>query len=187
MPRVQPTVVVMGHDDVPQVARLWSARRDEAGTATESAQRALSDGRLHDVLTRDYTCVFLAVVDGEVVGYAWTTICPLTAHLDAPSISIDDAYVVPDRRAQGIGRALLAAVAGYAQSHDLDHVACGLPAQARDANRTLARLGFVPLVTRRVTQTSALVRRIHGDDPRLRVDQLLLQRRRRAQRAAVRA
>lgn len=161
---------------------MWIARRGEEGHSTEAARRAVEEGRFAEALTRDYVTLLTAVLDGRVVGYVWLTTSPLSAHLDVPSLGIEDVYVVPEARGQGVARCLLTAVAGLAQKRGVDHVGCALPTQAKDAHRTLARLGFAAVVTRRMAQTSTLLRRLRGPEARpANVDQLLLQRRRRAQ------
>ena len=172
----------MCRDDVELLAEMWIARRGEDGHSTDAARRAVEEGRFAQAVTREDVTLLTAVLDGRVVGYVWITALPMTAHLDVPSLGVEDLYVVPEVRGQGVGRALLTAVAGLAQKRGVDHIGCALPAQAKDAHRTLARLGFAAVVTRRVAQTTTLLRRLRGPEARPgNVDQLLLQRRRRAQ------
>jgi len=172
----------MCRDDLEVLAEMWVERRGEGGHSRESARRAVDAGRFAEAVTRDYVTMLAAVLDGRVVGYVWASSLPLTAQLDVPSLGIEDLYVLPEARGQGVGRCLLTAVAGLAQKRGVDHVGCALPTQAKDANRTLARLGFAAVVTRRVAQTSTLLRRLRGPEVRPgHVDQLLVQRRRRAQ------
>lgn len=172
----------MCRDDLEVLAEMWVERRGEGGHSRESARRAVDEGRFAEAVTRDYVTMLAAVLDGRVVGYVWASSLPLTAQLDVPSLGIEDLYVLPEARGQGVGRCLLTAVAGLAQKRGVDHVGCALPTQAKDANRTLARLGFAAVVTRRVAPTSTLLRRLRGPEVRPgHVDQLLVQRRRRAQ------
>lgn len=183
MPRVHPSVVPLSEDDLEVAAALWVARRTEAGHAGEGARRAVDEGRFREAIRRDYVTVLLAVLDGRVVGYVWLTSHPMSAQFDVPALAIEDMYVVPEARRQGVGRALLTATATCANKRGIDHVAAAAPAAAKDTHRSLARLGFAATVTRRVAQTHLLLRRVRGPEPRLAgVDQLLLQRRRRAQR-----
>ncbi|WP_176489778.1 GNAT family N-acetyltransferase [Mobilicoccus massiliensis] len=183
MARLQPSVVPMSHDDLAPLAALWVERRGEEGHSRDAARRAVDEGRFAEAVGRDYVTVLTAVLDGALVGYVWLSALPMTAHVDVPSIGIEDVYVVPEARGQGVGRCLLTAVATHAHKRGVDHLGCAVPTQAKDANRTLARLGFAATVTRRMAQTTTLMRRLRGSEPRANLDQLLLQRRRRAQRA----
>ncbi|MDO5629063.1 MAG: GNAT family N-acetyltransferase [Mobilicoccus sp.] len=183
MPRVHPSVVPMSDADVDDVAVLWIARRVEMGYAADSARRAVEESRFREAVLRDYVTVLLAVVDGQVVGYVWLTSHPMTAQLDVPSLGIEDTYVVPEFRDMGVGKTLLTAAATSAHKRGIEHVSSAVPTSAKDTHRALARLGFAATVTRRVAQTHALMRRLRGPESRAGgVDQLLLQRRRRAQR-----
>ena len=58
----------------------------------------------------------------------------------------------------GAGRALVAAAVGYADERGMDHVIVGVSTTGREANRFFARLGFAPLVVRRIAVVSALRR-----------------------------
>ncbi|GMA39448.1 hypothetical protein GCM10025883_14930 [Mobilicoccus caccae] len=173
----------MSHDDIGHVAELWVERRAEFVHSRDGARRAVDEGRFAEAISREYATVLMAVVDGEIAGYAWVSAQPMSAHLDVSCLNIEDVYVVPAVRGQGVGRMLLTAVATYAHKRGVDHVGCSLLTQAKDANRSMARLGFAAVVTRRVAQTGSLMRRLRGPEPRGGVDQLLLQRRRRAQQS----
>lgn len=184
MRRVQPSIVPMSADDLDLVADMWVERRAEASGARESARRAVHEGRFRQAVTRDYVTMLLAVVEGRVAGYAWLSSEPMNAQIDIPSLGIDDLYVTPEWRGLGVGRALIAAAVTCAHKRGVDHVACDLPIQSKDANRAMARLGFAGVLTRRVGQTSTLMRRLRGPESRgANIDQLLLQRRRRAMRS----
>jgi ribosomal protein S18 acetylase RimI-like enzyme len=66
--------------------------------------------------------------------------------------------VAARHRRRGAGRALLAAAVGYADEHGYDQVVVGVSPHSRDANRFFARLGFVPMVTRRLASVAVLRR-----------------------------
>lgn len=177
-----PSVVPLRPEDPDAFAHfteIWVSRRVDSGLSAQGARRAVSDGRLAEMVFRDHVSVLLAYHCGRHVGYAWTSRQVLSAHLDAPSLSIDDLFVVPDSRDVGIGRALLAAAASEAQRDGVEQITCSVPSQARDSNRALARLGFAATYTRRVAPVSGLLRRLRGPQQHGTADQALIQRRRR--------
>jgi GNAT superfamily N-acetyltransferase len=168
----------------PEFTRLWTAARVEAGSTPDAAQRAASEGRIADALSRDDVMAFLALTGSTVAGFMVLTTSPLSGLIDAPSVSVDQLYVLPESRRSGVARALLARAAGFAETLGCEQVATCVPAQAREANRFFARLGFSSYVVRRVTPTSALRRRLAGEEPRAGLDQVLSRRRSLRARAA---
>ncbi|WP_168581599.1 GNAT family N-acetyltransferase [Gephyromycinifex aptenodytis] len=186
MARGLPSVVPLEPEDpeaFSHFAQIWVSRRVASGLSAEGARRAVADGRLAEVAFRDHVIVLLAYHNGEYAGYAWTTKQPWSANLDAPSMSIDDLFVLPEYRGNGVGRSLLAAAASTAQRGGVEQITCSVPSQARDANRALARLGFAAAYTRRVAPTNGLLRRLRGPEQHGTIDQVLIQRRRRLSRS----
>ena len=80
-------------------------------------------------------------------------------------------------RRHGVARALLAGVAGLAERSGADQILSGAPPSAREMHRFLARLGFTPLVLRRVAATATLRRRLAGESRRSALEDLLSRRR----------
>jgi GNAT superfamily N-acetyltransferase len=66
--------------------------------------------------------------------------------------------VAPSARKHGVGRSLLAAVALLADEREIDHVLATANSSSRDVKRYFARLGFAPLVIRRIASTATLRR-----------------------------
>ena len=162
----------------PSFTDLWVASRVEYGVSPEVAARAASDGRLRAALDRQDVRAFLALGDrGEPVGFVVATHSPFSGLTEAPSVAIDQIYVVPRARRHGVARHLLAAVTAYAEKVGCEQIGCNVPSQHRDANRFFARLGFNSQIVRRVTSTGALRRRIGVDEPRLSLEQIRHRRR----------
>ena len=88
-------------------------------------------------------------------------------------MSVDQLYVVPESRRTGVRHTPCCRAAGFAETLGCEQVATCVPTQAREANRFFARLGFSSHVVRRVTTTSALRRRLAGEEPRPGLDQVL--------------
>jgi GNAT superfamily N-acetyltransferase len=161
----------------PEFIRLCIAARVEAGSTPDAALRAASEDRIADALRREDVMAYLASVNGKTAGFMVLTTSPLSGLIDAPSVSVDHLYVVPESRRAGVAHALLSRAAGFAESLGCEQVATCVPAQAREVNRFFARLGFSSHVVRRVTATSALRRRLAGAEPRAGLDQVLSRRR----------
>jgi GNAT superfamily N-acetyltransferase len=103
----------------------------------------------------------VVAVDGNsgcVLGMAVFGVDVVSTLADVPSIYVSHLLVAPQHRHRGAGRALLAAAVGYADELGLGHVIVGVSTGGREANRFLARLGFAPLVLRRIAPVLALRR-----------------------------
>lgn len=162
----------------PSFTDLWVTSRVEYGVSPEVAARAASDGRLRAALDRKDVRAFLALGDGgDPVGFVVATHSLFSGLTEAPSVAIDQIYVMPRARRHGVARHLLAAVTAYAEKLGCEQIGCNVPSQHREANRFFARLGFSSQIVRRVTSTGALRRRIGVDEPRLSLEQILNRRR----------
>ena len=99
--------------DVPQILRFIQALADyerlsDAVVATEARLRATLFG------PRPYAEVILAVDDDDTAAGFALFFHNYSTFLGQPGIWLEDLFVVPERRDQGIGRALLAHVAALA-------------------------------------------------------------------------
>jgi len=61
---------------------------------------------------------------------------------------------------KGVGNALLEVAAEFALASGVESVAVDVPPTMREANRFFARVGFAPVVTRRVMSSTSLKRRL---------------------------
>jgi ribosomal protein S18 acetylase RimI-like enzyme len=109
--------------------------------------------------------VGFAVLMEEQVGVLSPTTTLYISHL----------LVAPSYRRRGTGRALLSGAVRHAEDREIDHLVVGVQSSARDANRYLARLGFAPLVTRRIASVAVLRRSLGIVDS---IDRVALRRRR---------
>ena len=149
--------------DVPHLVTLFEstdlplgalgARQFHADTLAHLAERLATivsaDDRSVLVATDDMTAVVgLVVVAEDEVG-------PVTP---TPVLHVSHLVVAPGHRRRGVGRALLAATVHLADQRGIEHVVATAVTGSRDANRYLARLGFAPLVVRRIAATSTLRR-----------------------------
>ncbi len=157
---------------------LWMAARVDAGVSPEVAARAASEGRISSALHRDDVRAYVAMSEGRAVGYAVAAVSPFSALTEAPCMTIDQLWVLPESRRHGVARHLMGAMTLYADGQGYEQIGCNVPAQHRDANRFFARLGFNSQVVRRITSVSALRRRLGTDEPRHHSLEVLLHRRR---------
>ncbi len=101
-----------------------------------------------------------ADADDEVVGMAVLAIDVAGELLDIPVIRVSHLVVERAHRRRGAGRALLAAAASYADEMGLEHVSIGAATTDRESNRFFARLGFSPVMVRRVAPLALLRRQL---------------------------
>ena len=186
MSRPSISVKRVGQDEERSFAELWMASRVEAGVSLEVASRPASEGRITAALHREDVRAYVALSDGQAVGFAVAATSPFSALTDAPCVTIDQLYVAPEQRKHGVARQLMTAVTLYADSRGCEQIGCNVPAQHREANRFFARLGFSSQVVRRITTVSALRRRL-GTDERHHASLEQLLHRRRSLRARARA
>ena len=157
-------------------AHLEASGDSAARVAPET--RGASEARVAVALARDDVRAFLAIMDERAVGYIVLSRRPMSFLIDSPCVSIEQIFVSRESRRSGAARALLNAAAKYADQLGAEQIASSVPAQAREANRFFARLGFSSYVVRRVTTTSALRRRLApAEDLQPALDQVLQRRR----------
>lgn len=131
--------------------------------------------RLATILTCDERTVLVSVDDmAEIVGLVVVSEGDIAAITVAPALHISHLLVAPGHRRRGVGRALLAAAVHLADQRGIEHIVATAVSGSRDANRYLARLGFAPLVVRRVATTATLRRSLGIGDG---ADRLALLRR----------
>lgn len=110
-------------------------------------------------LVADDERVVLVAVDErseQIVGVVVATEDEVGALVPMRALTVNHLVVEPSNRRRGVGRALLAAVVRSADERGIDQVVAAVANGNREANRYLARLGFTPLVMRRIASVSAL-------------------------------
>jgi GNAT superfamily N-acetyltransferase len=145
---------------------LWRELRDVGGRLERAVPPASLDGALDRLrmleADRDSRAL-VAVVDAEVAGFAVLTRGPYAALFDQTAVHVHYLHVRQDMRRHGVGKALLAASASFADECGADHVMTSVLPQLRDTNRFYARLGFAPVVVRRSVPVSVLRRRLAAE------------------------
>ncbi len=169
--------------DVPQLVRLVGttdeklsgpgARQIQADTLAHLPERFAA------ILGADDKSVLAAVDElNDIVGMVVVSEGEVGAIAAVPALHISHLLVAPKQRRRGVGRALLAATVHLADQRGIEHVVAAVVSGSRDENRYLARLGFAPLVVRRLATTSTLRRSLGIDDGSDRLAMLRRARRR---------
>src|SRR4051794_15977988 len=92
----------------------------------------------------------VAELDGLVVGMAGFVVRPMGPFVDTPVLQVDYLHVRPSFHRRGVGHALMAAAAQACEDAGAEHVSVLVFPQHREANRFYAKIGFSPMVVRRV-------------------------------------
>jgi GNAT superfamily N-acetyltransferase len=146
-------------EDAPVLVAMWCDNTETSGRMStpgvESAMRAIGDVSL-DPEQR----LVVAEVDHEVVGVAYLVRAPLSPIHEETTVRVGHLFVTGEHRSRGVGRALLAAAAAWADEKQASHLMINVSAAARDANRFLARLGLASIVTVRAAPVAALQERL---------------------------
>jgi ribosomal protein S18 acetylase RimI-like enzyme len=164
MPRSNLLVRPADTGDVDALTTLLTEHRETVSGWAYRVARTGSDAdtRAHYLrLLTDGSRRLVVAVDtptGAVIGMAVFGLDVVSTLTDLPSVSVSHLLVAPAHRHRGAGRALLSAAAGYADEVGIEHVVVGVASGGREANRFLARLGFAPLVLRRIAPVSTLRR-----------------------------
>jgi GNAT superfamily N-acetyltransferase len=186
MSRTPVTVRAAGPADVASLRELWSDILRKVGFDEQLADVARVVAEADASETR---CLAVAEVDGEVAGAVYleaTTFTPLNLE---PAVLAVSPHVFAQFRRKGVGSALMEAACRFAEQHGITHVQTAAAAEARDANRFMARLSFAPQATLRAATTSAVRARLpqarqvtQAATSRQRIDRVLAARRIRRER-----
>ena len=186
MSRTPVTVRAAEASDVASLRELWGDILRKGGLDEQLADVA---GIVATADSRDDQCVAVAEVDGEVAGAVYleaTTFTPLNLE---PAVLAVSPHVFQQFRRKGVGSALMEVACRFAEQHGITHIQTAAAAEARDANRFMARLSFAPQAMLRAATTSAVRARLpqshqvtQAATSRQRIDRVLAARRIRRER-----
>ncbi|GAA1451667.1 hypothetical protein GCM10009641_86450 [Mycobacterium cookii] len=188
MSRTPVTVRKAQPSDVASLRELWGDILRKGGLDEQLADVARVIASAEACETQA-VAVAVAEVDGEVAGAVYleaTTFTPLNLE---PAVLAVSPHVFPRFRRKGVGSALMEAACRFAEQHGIAHIQTAAAAEARDANRFMARLSFAPQAMLRAATTSAVRSRLpqsrqvtHAASSRQRIDRVLAARRIRRER-----
>jgi GNAT superfamily N-acetyltransferase len=164
--------------DVPSLAALWRELRQVGGRA----ERAVNPVAIPDIEQRlaasiqDADCrVVLASADGQPAGMTVLRVSCPDPLSSSQVVQVVHVIVADGKRRRGVGHALVAAAADFAEERQIEHLTAGMYPSLRDASRFYARLGFAPVLVQRVAPVTAVRRRL-GADAHVRADDALRRR-----------
>jgi GNAT superfamily N-acetyltransferase len=154
--------------DVPLLVGLWGELK-QVGARAERAVNPMSvpdvGNRLAQAITDDDCRVVVAHSGDELAGMAVLREVrpdPLSEHR---VVQVSHVIVASGMRRRGVGHALLAAAADFADERQVEHVSAGVYPSLRDVSRFYARLGFAPVMVHRVAPVAVLRRRLGNSFP----------------------
>ena len=167
-------------DDLPDLVALWHEQRSLSARSERVVPEPTAEGALQ-LLARAQsdgaTRVVVATLGEAVAGLAVMRHEPFAALFDVQSVHLHYLHVREGFRRRGVGHALVAAAAAFAEEVGAEHVVSDVLPQLREANRFYARLGFGPVVVQRVASVPALRRRLGAGRRQAPLDELLSRRR----------
>jgi GNAT superfamily N-acetyltransferase len=150
-------------DDVPALAALWAELKQVGGRA----ERAINPASVSDIADRlaatisDPDCrVLVATADSQPAGMAVLRVTCPDPLSETCVVQLMHLVVAGGQRRRGVGHALVAAAADFADERQIEHLTAGVYPSLRDASRFYARLGFSPVLVQRVAPVAAVRRRL---------------------------
>jgi GNAT superfamily N-acetyltransferase len=166
-------------DDLPVILEMWQELREIGGRlerATPPVSQAGAMDRLLAVTRDPDSKALVATVDGRVAGMAVINRTKYAPLFDQDAVHVHYLHVRSAFRRRGVGKALLAATAAFAEEIGADYVMTSVLPQLRETNRFYARLGFSPVVVRRSVPVAVLRRRLAAEGVGA-MDNILVRRR----------
>ncbi|WP_194164996.1 GNAT family N-acetyltransferase [Pseudactinotalea sp. HY158] len=106
------------------------------------------------------THLVVAESDDRIMGITFCQIVDTSVFADLRFLQIEAVFVHPEFRRRGVGRMLMTEVAHLAVEVEAERIVTIVLTGARSEQRFLAGLGFGPAGSRRIVDTTALLRRL---------------------------
>jgi len=133
-------------------SRLLAAPTPQAAEATIRKHENDASGRL-----------IVGEIEGRIGGMAYLRRTPVSPLHDEITVTVEYLHVSDHARRHGLGKALIAEAAAWAEHENCPHLAVVAPAVAREANRFLARLGLGQAGVLRFATTHTVRRRLAAE------------------------
>jgi GNAT superfamily N-acetyltransferase len=101
----------------------------------------------------------------EPLGMAILSQDEISALVGTPVVHLSHLVVTAEHRRRGIGRMLMCEAVQRAEEIGCDHMMVGITTGGREAHRFFARLGFAPLLSRRIATVATLRRTLGLSEP----------------------
>jgi GNAT superfamily N-acetyltransferase len=150
-------------EDARSLIELWTADASQSGGA-EAPDPALEDGPraqeaaacIAQIAADPDHQLLVAEIDGTILGAMHLRRGRVSPIQLAEAVHVTHLQVRGGYRRRGIATALLSAATAWADEKDSPHLLAVAPAQSREAQRFLARLGFAQVAVVRAVATSTL-------------------------------
>lgn len=158
-----------GPDDLDVLLEFAAQVLDSGDANARSPLARLADGVMGHQLReryvrlladREHRVVLAETDEATTVGVAVFSVDIISALLTVPVVYVSHVIVPGLERDRAVGRALVDAATTFAEEIDAEHVVVGLNPGGRESNRFFARLGFTPLIMRRIASVPALRRNL---------------------------
>lgn len=168
MPRIPVSTRPATVGDVPLLVGLWGELR-QVGARAERAVNPMSvpdvANRLAQAIAADDCRVVVAHSEDKLAGMAVLRELRPDPLSEQRVVQVSHVVVASGMRRRGVGHALLAAAADFADERQIEHVSAGVYPSLRDVSRFYARLGFAPVMVHRVAPLAVLRRRLGNGFP----------------------
>jgi GNAT superfamily N-acetyltransferase len=166
----QPEVKVRDctEDDLPALVRMWREMRRLTFRLARGAPAPTLENaaELLELARRDPAHrLVVALVEGRPAGMACFSRQPVAPLAQVDCVQVTYLHVFSGFCRQGVGHALVAEAAGFADSVGAEHVVVSVLPGLREPNRFFARLGFGPVVVNRAASVASLRRRLVAQAP----------------------
>jgi GNAT superfamily N-acetyltransferase len=104
--------------------------------------------------------IIVAEMDGSVVGCGFLRVGLVSPLDDGRVVNLSHVQVAPGFGRQGVGSALVEATLTWAEQRGIESMIAAVPANDREANRFLARLGMAPVASLRGGSVASLRARL---------------------------
>ena len=152
--------------DAVVLARLWcdlAARADcETGAPGVACVEAVAKA-VQRYADSDSGRIVVAEIDGTVVGCGFMSAGVASPLDEGQVVHLSHVHVEPGHGRLGVGSALVEATLTWAEQKGYESVVTSAPANHREANRFLARLGMAPVASLRGASVAALRARLPHD------------------------
>ena len=152
-------------DDADTLVTLWRDMTVGTGQSRLLAAPTVESARAAVTKHLDNPDCRLVVgeIDGQVAGMTYLRRTPISPLHDEVTVTVEYLHVIDHARRHGLGKALIADAAAWAEHENCTHLAVVAPAVAREANRFLARLGLGQAGVLRFASTHTVRRRLAAE------------------------
>ena len=152
-------------EDADVLVRLWGQMSAGIGQSRLLAAPSPATARaaIARMATEPSARLIVGELAGEVCALAYLRRTPISPLHDEDTVTVEYLHVNDEARRHGVGHALIAAAAAWAEEKDSQHVAVFAPAGERESNRFLARRGLGQAGVVRFASTHTVRRRLAAD------------------------